>query len=263
VAAFVAHLPMRKAKRDKARREMGLIANPIPRLLRGSAVVTEAIRLDDKPQIRPEKVDFEPIQPLPRQRQRHPGPSNLGQEPPLQFRVRQPKGPPIEQLAEPRHPPLPVVVVERCPQLFGIDQIESIRLVNHPLERAVAEPASDIEQGAHHTGHRDSVTDRHIRIGEAPAMGHNARLSVPMGSRGRNIDATGALGGDAPERRCACMTEHGMRPARQDCCHPPSPLGEAGPSNDIDTTPYLMQPPLGYAVLNSLRAQPSLKELPP
>jgi hypothetical protein len=61
---LVAHVLMGKAKLGKAGGGVGLVAEPVPRLLSGRAVIAQAVGLDDEPKVRPVEVDFEFVDPL-------------------------------------------------------------------------------------------------------------------------------------------------------------------------------------------------------
>jgi hypothetical protein len=61
VAGLEPNLSSREAKRRQAGCRVRLVADPIPRLLRGRAVVAQAVRFDDEPEIRPVEVDLVPV----------------------------------------------------------------------------------------------------------------------------------------------------------------------------------------------------------
>jgi hypothetical protein len=47
---------------------MRLVADPVRRLLCGSAVVAQSVSLDDEAEVRPEEIDLEPVHALLRTR---------------------------------------------------------------------------------------------------------------------------------------------------------------------------------------------------
>lgn len=61
---------MRETELGKTGGGVGLVAEPVPRLLSGGAVIAETIGLDHQAEIGPVEVDFEAVYPRPCQRRR-------------------------------------------------------------------------------------------------------------------------------------------------------------------------------------------------
>ena len=77
-----------------------LITQPVPRLLRWSAVIPQAVSLDDESQIGPEEVDLETIQALARERLSEARAAGDWQKEPLELRVGEPERMSIEDRAQ-------------------------------------------------------------------------------------------------------------------------------------------------------------------
>jgi hypothetical protein len=61
VVGLVTHLCVSESQRNQARPDVGVITEPIPRLLSRGAVVSKTIGLNNESQRRPVEIDFEPI----------------------------------------------------------------------------------------------------------------------------------------------------------------------------------------------------------
>jgi hypothetical protein len=77
-----------------------LIAQPVACLLRGRAVVTEAVALDDQAALRPVEVDLEAVHDLLRERERQAGRHGERKEVALELGPGLPVSPPVQGLAE-------------------------------------------------------------------------------------------------------------------------------------------------------------------
>ena len=91
-------LPVREAKAGQARRRQRLIAHTVLGLLRGRAVITQAVGLDDEAQVRPIEVDPEATDVGLCAGFGETGTACDGQEVALELRVGESEGPAIEGL---------------------------------------------------------------------------------------------------------------------------------------------------------------------
>jgi hypothetical protein len=125
-----------------------LIPLAVARLLCGRAVVPQPIGLDDQAELRPVEVHSESIHPLLRQRSGQAGPGDQPEEAALEFRVGEGERSPVEQLAKSRNSGTSAMVFDGCPERFGIDQAEPVRLVDGSLKEGPAHPRAEVDQGA-------------------------------------------------------------------------------------------------------------------
>ena len=124
---------MGEAQRGEARRGVRLIAAPVTRLLRGRAVVAQAVGLDHEAEVRPVEVDAEAVEPLLGQRRRQARPPGDREKAALELRVGQGEGVAVEQLAQGGGATRPG---ERRAQALRIDEVEPVGLVDRGLELA-------------------------------------------------------------------------------------------------------------------------------
>ena len=82
-------LVVREAKACDTAAGVRLVAQPVPRLLRGRPVVAQPVRLDYEPEPGPEEVHREPADVPAGLRQREPGTAYEPQEAPLELGVRE------------------------------------------------------------------------------------------------------------------------------------------------------------------------------
>src|SRR5207248_6421787 len=99
-------LPVGEAERYEPCRGVRLIPEPVTVLLGRSAVIAQAVRLDDEPDILhdlgPVEIDLEAVDVYLRQRLRQPGATCYRKEQALDVGVREDKGERVEQLAKGR-----------------------------------------------------------------------------------------------------------------------------------------------------------------
>jgi len=155
---FVADLLVRETELSKAGSRVGLIAEPIPRLLGGGAVIVETIGLDDQGEVGPVEVDFEVVHPLPGQWNRQASLPGQREEPPFELLLGQPKGPPVEDVAEPGDAGFPLASIERLTQLWRMDEVVLVRLVDRTLDSPPVEAKRLVDEGLDRSGDRDVVT---------------------------------------------------------------------------------------------------------
>ena len=98
---------------------MPLVAQVVPALLGRSAVMAQAVGLDHQPQIPPEKVDLETVDPDFRLRHRQADAPRHGQKEALEARTREPEGAPVQPRAQARHPWLAAVTWRAPPAASG------------------------------------------------------------------------------------------------------------------------------------------------
>jgi hypothetical protein len=160
-----------------------LIAQVVASLLGGSAVMAQAVGLDDQTQVRPEEVDLEAIDPDFRLWRRQADVSRHRQKETLEARTRETEGAPVEPGPQTGHPWLTAVIHERRPKSRGREEIEPIRLVNHALHGHPVVTDGEINQGLHRTGY-GNVIERPDRTLLKPAATMDADAwSPPIPSR--------------------------------------------------------------------------------
>ena len=127
-------LGMGKAQVGEAESRVGLIAAAVTRLLRGSAVVSNSIRLDHQPKLRPVEIDEEAIEAVTRQWQWQVRVPDQTKETTLELGIGETEGVRREQRAQRRDPPLSPVVGEGGKQGLRVDYAKPIGLADRPLE---------------------------------------------------------------------------------------------------------------------------------
>ncbi len=148
LTGFVSHLPVREPETCQPRRGMGLIPAAIARLLDGSAVVGEAVGLDDQTQIAPVEVDDEPIQADAGLRLGQARAPRDREEPALQLRFGQYERVAVEEVAEHLDPALPRPRGELGSELIGADQVQLVGLVDGALEAGEVQFDGEVDEGA-------------------------------------------------------------------------------------------------------------------
>jgi hypothetical protein len=79
------------------------------------------------------------------------------QKAPLQLRVGHAKRQLAEQVSKPANAGLPWKIIEGIGQGLRIDQVESVCLIDRPLETSVVEASGKIDQGEGRNGYRDAL----------------------------------------------------------------------------------------------------------
>lgn len=141
---------------------MRLVAAPVARLRRGRPVVGEPVRLDDQPELAPEKVDDEPVQPRPGFGEGEA--SRLGDpdEAALQLGFGEDEGVAVEEPAKSGNAPRPGSLGQLRPQCLRVDQPELVGLVDGALETRSREPRREVDN---------------VRAGEVTGMWSNVPVS--------------------------------------------------------------------------------------
>ena len=129
------HLGMSEAQRCRARCEVRLITQTVPRLLGRRTVVAQPIRLHHEIEIGPVEVDVEAVHFLLRRRRREPHSADDRQETSFELRVGESERAPVEQLAQER----------------------DAGLVDGSLELPPIEPGPKIDEGADWAGGRNAL----------------------------------------------------------------------------------------------------------
>jgi hypothetical protein len=120
-------------------------------------VVAQTVGLHDQPQIWPVEVDFPAVDELFAEWEweaRFDG--NRAKED-LQLRVGEAKRALVEEPAQQRRSRLPLVALKRDSQLFGIDQVALVRLVDRSLHRDLVGFGCQIDKRSRHAGHWNPV----------------------------------------------------------------------------------------------------------
>jgi hypothetical protein len=162
VRRFVAHLLVGEAQLGEPRGGVGLVAEPIPGLLGGGAVVAEAIGLDDEPEARPVEVDFEVVDPLAREGRRQTRFAREWEEATFQFLFGEAEGAAVEDVAQPGDAGLSHAGLECRAQLRRMDEVVFVGLVDHPLDSAAVEPERKVDQSLDGGGGWDAVADGEV-----------------------------------------------------------------------------------------------------
>ena len=141
----MAHLRVREPQRRDAVRGVGLVAEPVSRLLSGRAVVAQPVGLDDQADLWPEEVHPMAVHPLAGARQRQSGTSDECEESALELRVGQAKRAAIEQLPQSTDPGL-TQALESFTQPARVHEVQAVGLVHGPLEPRWFDHAGEIDQ---------------------------------------------------------------------------------------------------------------------
>jgi len=143
-------------------RRVGLIADPITRLLGRRPVVAKPIGLDDQTEIRPEEIDLEAVDPAPGERQGKPSRFDHGQEASLELGVGEAEAALAEHLPENTDTTLAGKAFERGEKRFRIRQVEPVCLIDGPLDDSRLISSREIYERAYRAGDRDLVALRHV-----------------------------------------------------------------------------------------------------
>src|SRR6188768_301283 len=192
MAGVVANLGVGEAKWREPCGQVDLVTQAVAGLLRWSSVVAQPVGLHDQPQIGPEEVGTEAVDVLAGKGNRQAGACGKWQEEPLKFRVGEPKGAPVENLAQARDTPASSISLERSAEGLRVNQIKPIRLVDGPLGPSAIESRGDVDQGGNHGNHGDAVATCHFRRAQGrSAMKANTYTASPRRARDRHFDSSG------------------------------------------------------------------------
>jgi hypothetical protein len=151
-----------EAQRPEAGCEVGLVTKPVLRLLRGSAVIAQAVGLDDEPEARPEEIDRKSVHPFTRPWPWEAGPAGDRQEAAFELRVGEHERPSVERLAQHAQTGPARQLVERRPQAFRIGQVALVGFVDRRLELVAPEARGEIDECADRRGDGNPVLNRHV-----------------------------------------------------------------------------------------------------
>ena len=169
VFRLVAHLLVGEAQRCEPGGDMGLVPQVVASLLGRSAVVAQAVGLDDQMQLWPQEVDLEAVDPDFRLRQWQADVPGQGQEKALEVGASQTEGAAVEPCAQASDAPLARVALERGTKLRWGKEIEPVRLVDHALHGQPIVAGREVDQGLRRTRHRNAVVEADILPPEAGA----------------------------------------------------------------------------------------------
>src|SRR4051794_8065684 len=149
---------------------MDLVAQPVLRLLRGSAVIAQAVGLYNESELWPVEVDAEAVEPLLSFGLWETGLAGDRHEALLVHGVGHREGAVVEKLAERPRAWTRHGVLQRLAQRLRIDQVELVGLVDGPLGLAGRQASSQVDQRADRRRDGDVVAAREVVAGEGPAV---------------------------------------------------------------------------------------------
>ncbi len=132
-------------------------------------------------------------------------------------------------------------------ELIDPAEPKSLRLVDGTLESPPGDVAAgQVQNGAGWRSDRDAVAAGElIRCEGAAAMVRDTPVATAVLTRDRDVHsafAEDAERRDLPERRCILVAEHRAVTAGEHRGLPPSPSGEGGRRNEVDTAMNATQP---------------------
>src|SRR4051794_7595992 len=148
---------------------MDLVAQPVLRLLRGSAVIAQAVGLYNESELWPVEVDAEAVQPPLSFGLWETGLAGDRHEALLVHGVGHREGAVVEKLAERPRAWTGLGVVERLAQRLGIDEVELVGLVDGPLGLGGWQARGEVDEGADRRCHWDVVVGCEVVGGERAA----------------------------------------------------------------------------------------------
>lgn len=136
---------------------MRLVAATVTRLLRGRAVVAQAVRLDDQAALGPEEIHAEAVHERARLRQAQSGAARKGQEAAFELGVGEDEGVPVEELAQGCDPGPAGYVIKSIAKYVGLDQVALVRLVDSAFESRPRQNSGQIDEDVHSIDNRKPV----------------------------------------------------------------------------------------------------------
>jgi hypothetical protein len=127
-------LPMGEAQDGEPRRDVLLVSLCRSGLLRGRAVISQAVGLDDQVVVGEEEVDLVVEDPMFGQGRGECRCASKGAEENLEVRVRESEGVAVKERAQLLHAGLARVGVEAGAKRLRVDQVELVGLVHRPLQ---------------------------------------------------------------------------------------------------------------------------------
>ena len=156
-----------EAEGSKAGRGMGLVAQPVSRLLSSRSVVAQAVRLHHQPELGPVEVDPEAIDAARRLRRRKSRPARERQKASLELGVRERERSPVEGLPEYGRAGCSSGPDESRTQRLGVSEVEPVCFVDHLLETIARQTRGQVDQGADERRDRDALPPRELFGAEA------------------------------------------------------------------------------------------------
>jgi hypothetical protein len=255
---------MREAQRCQPRGGVRLVSHPVGSLLRRSAVISQAVRLDDQTQLGPVEVDSEPVHDALGLWHGKAGSARDWQEAALELGVGEDEGAAVKGLAEGRHASLPAQITEGCPQGLRIDQAARISLPYCPLEAPATQSRCEVNQGANRRGDRDAAVARHVLGTEgSPAVGDDSAAATPHRLWDRDFDYPMPFASDLPELRSAPVTQDGVGAAGEHRCHPTPVPGQLRSPNRVHPARERVKPADCHTVLYRLWVDAKIEQLTP
>jgi len=154
---LVADLLMGEAELGQSGGGVSLVAEPVPRLLGGRAVIAKPVSLDDETEVGPVEVDFEVVDPLARERDRQAGFAREREEEAFELLLGEAKGAPVKDGAEAGDARLALALLKRLSQFGRMDEVIFVRLVDHPLEAAPVQAQRHVDDGLDRRRDRDAL----------------------------------------------------------------------------------------------------------
>ena len=203
---------------------MWLVAEPVPSLLSGRAVVADAVGLDHQAQVRPVEVDLEAVHPHPGLRRRQPGRARQRQEEALEVGVGEDEREAVEHAPQRRHARPGADPVEGRTELLRVHEVETVGLVDRGLERP-------------------------------------PRATVLHAERHRDVDGPRGRPADPPQGGRGSVAERGLGTAAKDGREPASMRGERRPPDGVDAAPHPVEPTAFEAVLDRVGVKAQREQL--
>jgi hypothetical protein len=251
-----------EAQRRQARGGVRLIAQPVAVLLGRGAVVAKAVGLDHEPEIRPVEVHLEAVELLLGERRREPGAGRQRQETALQLGVGEAEGALAKQISQPPHAALSRVIRQGRVERLRIDQIQPVRLIDHPLEAAPVEAGRHVDHGADRRRHRDSVVRGDVGLPKGrSAMNPHPGSGWVGGARDRDLNLPLPPSHDPPQLRRALVAEDGALSTGENSGHPPTVHRQVRPPDGVDTAGDRVQTAASQTVRDCSSGKASVKQL--
>lgn len=258
------HLGVREAQGREAGARVSLIAATVHGLLRGRAVIAEAVGLDDEAEIGPVEVHSEAVEADLGLRWWEAGSPSDGDEAALELRVSEEQGGTIEAAAEGRKARPSRHAAQRRPQGLRVDQFELVGFVDRRLELGGREPGCEIDEGEGGARDGDAVMPRDIgRPDSGSAVDDDAGGAGGSWGGDGDVDEAFAARPDAKQGSSGVVAQNRALAAGENGCHPPAELTDLRASDRIHAREQLVKAAGRQPVLDGVVAVPKGQELEP
>jgi hypothetical protein len=158
-----------ESQRGQTGGSVRLIAKSIPRLLRGRAVITQAVGFDDEMQIGPVEVGFETVDAGTGKRLWKTSGAGKWEKAAFELGVDEVEGAPVEHFSHLANPGTSNQLSKGSAKLLGISEAELVRLVDRGLQGPSVEPRRQVDQRADRGRDWNAVVPRYVIAGEGRA----------------------------------------------------------------------------------------------